>query len=78
MNTKKAERQISPHVKEFNWEYFKKYVETYSANKHGGNNPETIFQDMLYGLGSAIDEKYKFINGFKQFKQYLVNRLSYL
>jgi len=70
-----AKLPVSRRAKRFNWKEFKKYVETYDPKKHGGNNAETIFQDMLYGLGTAVDKKYRFADGFQQFKQWLFARL---
>lgn len=70
-----AKLPVSRRAKRFNWKEFKKYVETYDPEKHGGNNAETIFQDMLYGIGISVDKKYRFADGFHQFKQWLVARL---
>jgi len=57
---------------QFDWEYFKNYVDTYNPQTHGADNWNIILLDMLYGLGISIDKK-EFSNGdgFKKFKEYL-------
>jgi hypothetical protein len=65
-------------VKKFDWQHFLNYVQTYDPKKHGANDAEIIFQDMLYGLGISIDEKeYSWATGFRKFKQYLVERFTH-
>lgn len=56
------------------WMDFQRYVSTYND----GNVPiydisdKTFIDDMLYGLGVAIDkDKYQFPDGYKRFKQFL-------
>ncbi len=59
----------------FNWEKFKEYVNTYDVKQHSANDKCT-FEDMLYGLANAIDSKYRGANGYKQFKQHLKDWLG--
>jgi hypothetical protein len=55
--------------KEFTFEDFKKYVNTYDPKKHALNNPRIILDDMLYGVGKLHDNE-KF-SDYKAFKKYL-------
>jgi hypothetical protein len=60
---------LSDKNNNFNWEYFKKYVETYDINKHSIGDKCT-FEDMLYGLGVALyGKKYRYANGYRLFEQ---------
>jgi hypothetical protein len=55
-----------------------KYMVTY-PKQHGylDYNDETIINDVLYGLGRALDpEKYQFANGFDLFKEVLRKHLA--
>ena len=56
---------------------FQKYVETYSLQQsYCEYSDETFIDDMLYGIGIAIDpNKYKFSTGFDLWKGVLVSRL---
>lgn len=58
-------------------EFLKDYMDTY--NKQPGYldyTDYTIIEDILYGLGVAIDkDKYSFANGFKDFKEVLINHI---
>ena len=54
----------------FNWEKFKEYVNTYDIKQHSANDKCT-FEDMLYGLATAIDGKYRWANGYREFKKQL-------
>lgn len=54
----------------FNWEKFKNFVNTYDPKIHAINK-KTILNDMLYGLGISLDEKYRYFSGYKLFKQQL-------
>jgi hypothetical protein len=57
---------------EFDWEAFKKYVDTYVPGNHGANDTKIIIEDMLYGLGLSIDKKtYAFADGYDKFKTFL-------
>ena len=56
--------------KNFNWEKFKEYVNTYDVKQHSVNDKCT-FEDMLYGLATALDNKYRWANGYRLFKQQL-------
>lgn len=63
-------------VKKFNWKKFKEYVDTYDPKKHGLNNGDIIFLDMLYGIGIAVDPNgYSCAGGFKRFMNYLSTRI---
>lgn len=49
------------------------YMDTY-PNQYGYRDfaDETLINDVLYGLGIALDErKYQYANGFEEFKKYL-------
>ena len=54
---------------------FKKYVETYKP-KHTGGMESVFIKDMLYGIGIAIDDKYRFGSGFDLWKKELQNMLK--
>ena len=57
---------------EFDFEKFKKYVNTYNPKTHGLNMDVTILKDMLYGLGICLDEeKYEFAGGYREFVKFL-------
>ena len=61
----------------FDFEHFKEFVNTYDPKKHGCDSPETIFKDMLYGLGIAIDKKrFGYADGFKKFKKRMFKRIE--
>lgn len=63
--------------KSFDWDKFKKYVISYDPEQHAMNDPDIIFNDMLYGLGIAVKpEKFKYLNGLKMFKEWLVERFK--
>jgi hypothetical protein len=58
----------------FDWDKFKEYVDTYDPDKHAASNPDIILEDMLYGLGTSLKPKeYKMSNGYKNFKQDLID-----
>lgn len=52
-----------------------KYWDTYHE-QHGYENYklETFLEDALYGVGMAVDDKYRFANGFDRFKEFLQKR----
>ena len=58
-------------------EYLKKYISTYESQPGYLDYPnDIIINDMLYGIGVAIGkQKYKYANGFKSFKKYLLKDL---
>jgi DNA-binding MltR family transcriptional regulator len=68
-NRQKKVKKIVEHLKE--------YINTYD-NQTGYLNysDEVIIDDLIYGLGIALDEKYKFANGFDKFKERLKEHLS--
>lgn len=47
-----------------------KYVSTYDQ-QHGYENysDETFIEDILYGIGKALDEKFEMAPGFQKFKE---------
>ena len=55
----------------------KHYINTYE-NQIGylDYSDEIIIKDMLYGIGIAIDEKYKWGKGFDNFKNYLATNFT--
>jgi hypothetical protein len=54
-----------------NWEYFKEFVNTYNIYRDSFGDECTI-EDMLYGLGVALDvKKYSYASGYKLFKKHL-------
>lgn len=56
----------------FDWEHFKKYVNTYDPQKHGNNDAVIIMQDMLYGIGISMQsERYKWFYGYRAFLRHL-------
>lgn len=52
---------------------FQKYVATYHE-QHGYENysDEMFIDDIIYGLGAALNEDYKFAQGFEEFKVKLI------
>jgi len=47
---------------------FKQYINTYKL-KHACGHQFTFIEDMLYGLGIAVDpEEFQYFNGFQKFK----------
>lgn len=57
-------------------EYLQKYINTYDEQfEHVDYSDETIIDDVLYGLGVALDDKYEFANGFDEFKERLKKHL---
>lgn len=64
-------------INKFDWKKFENYVTTYDPIKHGGDNSDIIFEDMLYGLGICIDEdNHTWLDGYKRFKEKLLNRIK--
>jgi len=53
------------------------YVGTYN-NQHGYEKypDEMLIDDILYGLGAALSEDYKFADGFQKFKEKLIEHLQ--
>lgn len=59
--------------KNFDWDKFKDYVNTYKPQEHGLNIPDVVLEDMLYGLGISLNSKeYKMRDGYEKFKQDLI------
>jgi len=53
------------------------YVATYSEQAHYLDYSDTIFiDDILYGLGLALDKRHHGAQGFESFKSMLRNRLA--
>jgi hypothetical protein len=63
----------NPEIKsDFDLLHFKEYVRTYHKTQHGADNDVIIVKDMLYGIGTSLnEEKYRFADGFKRFWDYL-------
>lgn len=62
----------SINEEKFDMESFKKYVNTYDAEKHGLNKNDVIIKDMLYGMGLSLnEEKYRWAAGYRKFKSFL-------
>ncbi len=59
-------------------EYLRRYVESYSNQKfYLDYQDETIINDMIYGLGVALDaKKYSYRDGFDKFQKYLIKHLQ--
>ena len=57
---------------------FQEYVATYTKQRHYKKySNETFIDDMLYGIGIAINKKdYRFANGYKKWKQELITHLT--
>lgn len=54
---------------------FQKYVATYSDQPYYETySDETFINDMIYGIGIAIDKKYEFNKGFKLWKKDLKDK----
>jgi antitoxin component YwqK of YwqJK toxin-antitoxin module len=61
-------------ISSFDWEHFKKYVDTYDPKINGLDDPIVIFKDMLYGIGLAVDEeKFSYADGYRKFKNFLID-----
>lgn len=58
--------------------YLNEYMQTY-AKQYGYQNYQdrTLIDDVLYGLGVALDRKeYQFADGFQRFKERLQRHLA--
>lgn len=52
------------------------YIDTYKLQTCCGGNGNIFVDDILYGLGVAIDpNKYSFASGYSAFKELLVDKL---
>jgi hypothetical protein len=57
--------------------HFQEYVRTYDSQMgYLDYEDKTLLDDMLYGLGLAIDEKYRYGSGYDKFKTVLRNHLD--
>jgi hypothetical protein len=58
-------------------ESLQKYMATYD-NQYGYEDysEETFIDDVLYGLGRALDKKYQWSPGFSKFKEKLLKHLA--
>lgn len=55
---------------------FQKYVETYHQQAgYEDYTDDTFVADILYGLGAALDDDFRFANGFLRFKSVLLDKL---
>jgi len=51
----------------------KEYINTYDTQPDYLNySEEIIINDMLYGIGIALNNKYKYYNGYEKFKKFLL------
>ena len=50
----------------FDWVKFKEYVNTYDPTKDSFDD-FCIIEDMVYGLGISLDDKYRMADGFRKF-----------
>jgi len=53
--------------KNFDFEKFKNYVNTYDPERLGNNQVDSIIKDMLYGIGISLGDKFRFSDGYKKF-----------
>ena len=53
---------------------YQSYVKKYVAHSQTATD-KILIDDMLYGLGTALDDKYTFRDGFLSFKKMLVESL---
>lgn len=55
----------------------KAYIDTYDKQRgYLDYSDETIINDMLYGIGMALDDKYMWAKGFAEFKERLKEHLN--
>jgi hypothetical protein len=71
----KVSTEITPPPK-VDWNQFLDYINSYDPTKHGGNNPTTIQEDVIYGIGICSNNEFKFADGYRNFKDILVKRWS--
>lgn len=58
-------------------EKLKVYVDTYeNIPGYKEFTDETLIDDVLYGLGAALSDEYKFANGYEKFKKDLIKYLE--
>lgn len=58
-------------------EYMENYMATYSDQYACIDYTDATFiDDILYGLGVALDEEYQFANGYDEFKKVLRKHLA--
>lgn len=58
--------------------YLRKYINTYPKQSGYLNySDDVIIDDILYGLGAALDEQYKYASGFYKFKKFLSQRFMW-
>lgn len=55
----------------------KDYINTYDQQPgYESYRTETLIDDVLYGLGIALDDKYKYAQGYEEFKKLLREHLG--
>ena len=59
-----------------NWNQFLDYVNSYDPAKHGNNNPVTIQEDIIYGIGICSSNEFNYADGYRKFKDILIKRWS--
>ena len=58
--------------------YLRGYMNTYDQQpEYLDYPPETLVNDVLYGLGVALSDEYKYGEGFEKFKSKLLDHLSH-
>lgn len=71
-NMTRRQRKVKAMIK-----YLTHYMTTYDKQLgYLDYTNETIVDDVLYGLGVALDRKYKFAGGFDKFKKRLRRHLA--
>jgi len=78
MKTKKTELTPEQQRVKKAIKFLKRYINTYESQRGYLNYDDTtIIDDILYGLGLALDEKkYSFYSGFMTFKAFLRKHLN--
>jgi len=52
------------------------YINTYSSQPtYKDFSDELFIEDILYGLGTALSDEYRFASGYRKFKKELINHL---
>lgn len=69
MKIEKSPQEIA----DFLTDYWSTYMAQHGAGKY---SKETLFNDMLYGVGAAMGDHYRFANGYDQFKKDLLEHLG--
>jgi hypothetical protein len=62
-------------TKNFDWDKFKEYVNTYKPEEHSFDDFCTI-EDMVYGIGIALGEEYREATGYRKFLKELIEQFQ--